>query len=215
MRTHDRRTAPRRSRWFSVYSSVVTGRGICRTLPRVGGSGFVVLDTETTGLNDPARVIELALVWVSPDGQVQQSWTTLLKGDGSSGGPRLERIHGIRDRDLVNAPEFKDVVGSLLESFTGRVVVAHNAKFDRARLNFELARIRKPGLPEMACTMYLGSHLGHGILRLDDAIDRFGITRSAAHQAHADAMATAELLGHYLSTDVRGVKSYLAQKGFV
>lgn len=215
MRTHDRRAAPRRSRWFSVYSSVVTGRGISRTLPRVGGSGFVVLDTETTGLNDPARVIELALVWVSLGGQVQQSWTTLLKGDGSSGGPRLERIHGIRDRDLVNAPEFKDVVGSVLDSFTGRVVVAHNAKFDRARLNFELARIRKPGLPEMACTMYLGSHLGHGILPLDEAIDRFGITRSAAHQAHADAMATAELLGHYLSTDGRGVKSYLARKGFV
>ena len=193
----------------------MTGRGISRTLPRVGGSGFVVLDTETTGLNDPARVIELALVWVSPGGLVQQSWTTLLKGGGSAGGPRLERIHGIRDRDLVNAPEFKDIVGSVLESFTGRVVVAHNAKFDRARLNYELGKLRKPLLPEMACTMYMGSHLGYGILKLDDAIDRFGIRRSAAHQAHADAMATAELLGHYLSTDGRGVKSYLTRKGFV
>jgi DNA polymerase-3 subunit epsilon len=180
----------------------------------VAGSGFVVVDTETTGLHDPARVIEIALVWVSRTGEVEASWSTLVKGDGSAGGSRLEKIHGIRDRDLVDAPKFRDVAAPVVAALRSRIAIGHNAKFDRARLNYELSLLRKPRLDEMACTMYMGQHLGHGTLRLDDAIDQFGIKRSIAHQAEEDALATAALLGHYLRTDRRGVQSYLDRKGF-
>jgi DNA polymerase III epsilon subunit-like protein len=62
--------------------------------------------------------------------------------------------------------------------------------------------------------MYLGMHLGHGQLRLDDAIDLFGINRVNAHCAYDDALATAELLKHYMISDRRGVDSYLRNKGF-
>lgn len=193
----------------------MTGRTRSRDVPSVGGPGFVVLDTETTGLHDPARVIELALVFLSPVGELQGSWSTLIKGNGSAGGPRLERIHGITDADLRGAPDFGDLHTGLRRALAGRIPIGHNSKFDRARLNYELQLVRQPKLPEMACTMYLGSHLGHGILRLDDAIEQFGIKRSVAHQAHADALATAHLLRHYLSTDMRGTRSYLSRKGFL
>lgn len=171
-----------------------------------------MLDTETTGLHDPARVIELALVFVSPNGSIQESWSTLLRGDGSAGGPRLERIHGITDSELRHAPEFREIASALPQAFAGRVVFGHNSKFDRARLNYELGLLRKPALSELACTMYLGKSLGYGQMKLDEAIDEFGIARENAHCAHDDALATAELLGIYIRDDAAGVKSYLRRK---
>jgi DNA polymerase-3 subunit epsilon len=190
-------------------------RGISTRIPPVSRSGFVVVDTETTGLHDPARVIELALVFMTPTGKIEKSWSTLIRGDGTSGGKRLERIHGISDRDLRKAPEFSQIAPAFLTALEGRLVFGHNAKFDRARLNFELGLIRKPKLPELPCTMYLGMHLGYGQLRLDDAIDQFGITRKSAHCAHDDALATAELLSRYIKEDRETVFSYLSRKGFI
>lgn len=192
----------------------MAGRGISLRIPNVQKRGFVVLDTETTGLHDPARVIELALVFMSPDGRIESSWTTLLKGDGHSGGPKLERIHGIRNADLVKAPEFRSIAPAFEAALQGRLVFGHNAKFDRARINFELGLVRRRLLPELPCTMYLGKHLGHGQLKLDDAINQFGISRAKAHCAYDDALATAELLKFYLSTNKPGVDTYLRNKGF-
>ena len=175
----------------------------------------MVLDTETTGLHDPARVIELAMVFLSPTGEFQESWSTLIRGDGSAGGSRLERIHGISDRDLAGAPEFREIQPGFQQALVGRIPIGHNAKFDRARLNYEISRLKKAPLPEMACTMYMGMRLGFGQLRLDDAIEQFGISRANAHNAHDDALATADLLRVYLEADPRGVRSYLRNKGFV
>jgi len=189
-------------------------REISTVLPKVASRGFVVIDTETTGLHDPARVIELALVFVSPLGKVEASWTSLVRGDGSAGGSRLEKIHGIRDADLAGAPSFASLAPSILQSIDGRVVFAHNSKFDRARLNYELTLARRRTLPELGCTMYLGSSLGHGIMRLGEATERFGIPLAGAHAAHEDAMATAGLLAHYMKHHSDGFHSYLRRKGF-
>lgn len=190
------------------------GRGISLKIPKVPRKGFVVLDTETTGLHDPARVIEVALVFMSPTGSIETSWTTLVKGDGHSGGKRLEQIHGIRSSDLTRAPSFGEIAPAFEEAVSGRIVFGHNSKFDRARINYELGLLRRRLLPELPCTMYLGMKLGHGQLKLDDAIQQFGIHRKNAHCAYDDALATAELLKYYMKTDSRGVASYLRTKGF-
>jgi len=189
-------------------------RGISTKIPRLPGTGFVVIDTETTGLHDPARVIEIAMVFVSPSGKVEDSWTTLVKGDGSAGGRSLERIHGIRDQDLVKAPAFGQIAPEVLGAMKGRGVFAHNAKFDRARINYELRLLKRTPLPELGCTMYLGQRLGHGLLKLDQAIDNFAIRRTTAHCAHDDALATAHLLGVYIKNHPQGFRSYLSHKGF-
>lgn len=192
----------------------MAGRGISLKIPKVQSRGFVVLDTETTGLHDPARVIELALIFMSPDGLIEETWTTLLKGDGHAGGPRLESIHGIRNSDLVRAPTFAQIAPSFEEAIRGRLIFGHNSKFDRARINYELGLERRRLLPELPCTMYLGKQLGHGQLKLDDAIDHFGIHRVNAHCAYDDALATAHLLRHYMVSNRRGVDAYLRGKGF-
>jgi len=181
-------------------------------VPNFGPGGYVVLDTETTGLTDPARVIELAMIFVSDRGQIQGSWTTLLHGEGSAGGRRLEQVHGIRDHQLIGAPNFGEIAQQVDQAMRGRLVFAHNAKFDRARLNYELSLTRRPQLPQLCCTMYLGSYLGYGIMKLDVALSKFRIARTTAHCAHDDALATAKLLQHYLASHPAQVRAYLSSR---
>lgn len=188
-------------------------RQISAHVPKVAPGGFVVIDTETTGLHDPARVIEIALVFTDRAGNVERSWTTLVKGDGTSGGSRVRAIHGIHDHQLHEAPTFATIAPAVSHALKDRIVIGHNAKFDRARLNYELRLLRKPELPELACTMYLGIYLGYGQLRLDDAIQQFGIKRTTAHCAEDDALATAELLRYYLTRHTATVDEYLRKKG--
>jgi len=189
-------------------------RQISTQVPKVGPGGFVIIDTETTGLHDPARVIELALVFTDKAGRIERSWTTLVKGDGTSGGSRVRAIHGIYDHQLHAAPTFASIAPAVSRALKGRIVIGHNAKFDRARLNYELRLLRKPDLPELVCTMYLGMYLGYGQLRLDDAIKQFGISRITAHCAEDDALAAAELLRYYLKRHTQAVDEYLLKKGF-
>ncbi len=63
-------------------------------------------------------------------------------------------IHGITDRDVLDAPRFEDLARELLHALSGCVVAAHNVYFDLRFLRFELDRlglfdtvVTKPGCP--------------------------------------------------------------------
>jgi DNA polymerase-3 subunit epsilon len=92
-------------------------------------SGYTVVDVETTGLfpQQHDRIVEIALVFVSDSGQVEGEWSTLVN-PGRDIGPTS--IHGIGAREVLDAPTFADVAGSLIRAVTGRTLVAHNARFD-------------------------------------------------------------------------------------
>jgi len=71
--------------------------------------GFVFLDTETTGMEDDARVIDIALVQTSSNGEIEKVYDSLIHGDGSSGGSRLVAIHHITNEMIKNARRFAEV----------------------------------------------------------------------------------------------------------
>ena len=192
----------------------MTGRGFSLLIPQVAPKGFVVLDTETTGSKGDSRVIELGMVFLSLRGTLQKTFSTLLYGDGSSGEWYVKRVHRIRDTDLIGAPNFKQIAPDFLKSIEGRVLFAHNATFDLRRINHELSVVRRRQIKNMACTIELGHHLGHGRLSLEKAIARFNLVRQNSHHALHDALATSQLLRHYLSEDKQGVYEYLSNKGF-
>src|SRR5688572_2147864 len=101
---------------------------------------YAVLDTETTGLSPQLqhRVIELAVVLVDEQGNVESEWSTLLNPNRDLG---PQHIHGIRAGEVLNAPCFGDVAGFLAEMLRGRVLVAHNLRFDRLFLDAEYDRL--------------------------------------------------------------------------
>ena len=164
-------------------------------------SGYAVVDVETTGLfpGGHDRIVEIAIIQVSPNGVVEQSWATLINPQRDLG---PQAIHGISAADVLHAPTFDQVAGTLAALLAGRVFVAHNASFDLdfvvsafAALGYEVPLVWSASL----CTMEWSGTLLPGSSRtLAGCCQSAGITIETAHEALADATATAGLLRHYL-----------------
>lgn len=162
--------------------------------------GYTVVDFETTGFSKTDRAIEAAFVNVSPDGVIEDEWSSLFNPMRNAG--RTD-IHGIATRDLQDAPTFADLVPEILATIRGRVLVAHNAPFDSRFMLQEMRRtfITMNDKPPALCTMKWSKHaLGTG--KLDECCAAVGVTLDDAHEALADTRATAELLVHLLGTDI-------------
>lgn len=163
-------------------------------------SGYTVIDLETTGFSPKKhhRVIELGVVHVSPTGQIEDEWSTLINPGRDISN---SHVHGITASHVVGAPTFAEVAPRLLPELVGRTVVAHNFSFDQQFLEAELERAghRLPGRIEGLCTMHWSSvFLDARSAKLADCCAACSIDLSDAHSAGGDAHATAELLGHYL-----------------
>jgi len=160
---------------------------------------FAVVDCETTGLFPGAhhRMIELAIIQLDGVEDPVGEWSTLLNPRRDLGDAD---IHGIRGRDVRDAPAFEDVVGSILALLAGRVVVAHNARFDCAFLEAELARAGYDVAPvSRLCTIEMSRTLGinNGSARLVDCCQAHGIPVNGQHRAASDAHLCAALLREY------------------
>lgn len=154
---------------------------------------FAVLDFETTGFRPGRdRVVEVAIVVVD-QGLVVDEWATLI----NPGGPVVgTHVHGIRSRDVKDAPSFPEVVGDVLERVAGRVAVAHNARFDSAFLVAELARAGYTAEAwEWLCTLNLVAQLRFSAtLSLRASCANLGVPHEDGHSALIDAQATARLM---------------------
>ncbi|MDT7724996.1 MAG: polymerase subunit epsilon [Actinomycetota bacterium] len=169
--------------------------------------GYAVVDLETTGL-DPGRqhrIVELAVVHVSPAGEITGQWETLVNPQRDLG---PQRIHRVTAAQTAYAPTFDRVAEELASLLAGRVVVAHNLRFDGGFLAAEYARhgYRVPLGPHIGlCTMLLAPKYLPGAGRsLADCCAAVGVSISDAHRASADAFATAQLLAAYLRMDPGG-----------
>ena len=161
-----------------------------------------MVDIETTGLSPGwrDRIVEVAVVVLDPAGHVVEDWSTLVNPLRDVGPSSL---HGLRPRDLVDAPTFVDIAPELAAHLAGRVVVAHNLPFDARFLRAEYATIGHPDVPLLhevgLCTMRLAAYyLPYAPRALADCCAVAGWNHLDAHTALADAHAAAKLLNHYL-----------------
>ena len=164
------------------------------------GPEYAVVDCETTGIHPGRhhRIVELAIMSADSSGTLGECWSSLLRVDRDLG---PTGIHGIRGRDLRDAPTFEEILGEVLDRLAGKTVVAHNARFDCGFLEAELAKcgIEIRPLPRV-CTMDLAAALkiGGPRLRLVDCTATLGVEHFDAHSAEADARACALILAAYL-----------------
>ncbi len=162
--------------------------------------GFAIIDFETTGFSHGGhdRIVEIAVVHTDRFGRVEGQWETLVN-PGRDVGPT--HVHRIRASDTLAAPTFAQIAPRLVELLSGRVIVAHNARFDTGFLLAELTRIGYSVSVDPLCTMQLARELLPGSRRsLRDCCDAFGIDLGDAHRASADALATAHLLAAYIAS---------------
>ncbi len=104
----------------------------------------IVLDTETTGL-DPAlghRVIELGCVELVDRKLTGRHLHIYINPEREVEAGALE-VHGITNEFLADKPVFSAVADKFLEFVSGAELIIHNAPFDIAFLNHELAALKK------------------------------------------------------------------------
>ncbi len=159
----------------------------------------VFLDTETTGLEPGLghRIIEIGGVEMMNRRLTGRRLHHYLQPDREIDDGALE-VHGITREFLRDKPRFPDVHADILEFISDAEVVIHNAPFDVAFLDSELARLGDPGLRvEGVCrvvdSLALARQLHPGQRNSLDVLCRRYRIDSSARQLHG-ALLDAEIL---------------------
>jgi DNA polymerase-3 subunit epsilon len=146
------------------------------------------LDLETTGATaSHDRVTEIGLVEVDGGRHIGE-WSTLVNpGMRIPGG--IQALTGITDEMVAAAPEFGDISRDLRHRLEGRLIVAHNARFDYGFLRSEFQRAGVRYRSDVLCTVKLSRRLfpQHARHNLDALMARHGIDCEARHRALGDA----------------------------
>ncbi len=145
------------------------------------------IDLETTGAN-PAhdRITEIGIVEV--DGETVSRWSTLVNPERSI--PEfIQRMTGISNAMVADAPTFDAVAGEVARRLQGRLFIAHNARFDYGFVRQAFQRLGKRFQADVLCTVRLSRRLfpEHHKHNLDSLIERHGLVADDRHRALADA----------------------------
>jgi DNA polymerase-3 subunit epsilon len=162
----------------------------------LAGAEFLAVDTETNGLaRERCEMTEVGAVLVG-GGELHDRWGSLV-GVAQPLGAGIQRFTGITQGMLDDAPAPAAVLPELAELMRGRVLVAHNARFDERVLRqaFERAGLRWPD-PPVLCTVALARRLAplqqrRGLSALADGL---GIEVGEVHRALPDAETCGRIL---------------------
>jgi DNA polymerase III epsilon subunit-like protein len=104
---------------------------------------FAVVDFETTGLNPESdRIVQLAAVIVNGDGDITDSFDTIVKPESPSEYQHgAEHIHGISAEQVSNGMPLRIAHQKLWDISADNVFTAHNAQFDLGFLHAESERV--------------------------------------------------------------------------
>lgn len=176
-----------------------------------GPQRFIVLDTETTGLEPSQgnRIIEVAGVEILGRRITGQHFHTYLNPGRESEPGALEK-HGITSEFLADKPRFEEVVEELIAFIRGAVLIIHNAPFDVGFLDHEfrlcgastLASVCPPPMDSliMARELHPGKRNS-----LDALCERYGVDHS--RRTYHGALLDAELLADVYLAMTRGQES--------
>lgn len=98
----------------------------------------IALDTETTGIGNGHRIIEIGAVEFDPaTGKIISNFHTYLNPQRDV--PEdATKVHGIKTEDLLDKPLFSEIANDFLKYIEGASLKIHNAPFDVGFLNAEL-----------------------------------------------------------------------------
>lgn len=144
------------------------------------------VDLETTGLGPGThRIAEIGVVTLDDRGS--EEWSSLINPGRPALGQRV--IEGVDESELAAAPRFADIAHDLVRRFEGRVLVAHNARFDYAFLQAEFRRVGVAFDAKALCTVMLSRKLypQEASHNLDALMQRHGLSAEVRHRALPDA----------------------------
>ena len=159
----------------------------------------IILDTETTGLEPELghRVIEIGCIEVVNRRRTGRVFHRYLRPDREID-PGALQVHGLTAEFLAGQPRFTDVAAEWIEFVRGAELVIHNAPFDIAFLDAELARLPEPpgkvgDLCQVLDTLALARQMHPGQRNgLDALCKRYSVDNS--HRDLHGALLDADLL---------------------
>lgn len=169
---------------------------------------YVVLDTETTGLEwrEGHRIIEIGCVELMGRQVTDQHYHQYINPEREVDQGAYE-VHGISNERLADEPVFKDIVRPFLDFVKGSTLIIHNASFDIGFLNAELERLKLGSMNDyvagvidslqMAREMFPGKRNN-----LDALCDRLGVNNG--HRTLHGALLDSEILGEVYLAMTRG-----------
>lgn len=162
---------------------------------------YVVLDTETTGLENDDEIVEIAIV--SNTGEVLLN--TLVKPKSPmSVNCYAVNIHGITNEMLENAPQWHEIYPQFKDIVKNNKVIIYNEKFDRRLIEQTCSKYGlKSPLKQTHCAMLeYGEWFGEWDYarnqyrwhKLEQAIFHLSIEfKGEKHRALSDCLATLEI----------------------
>jgi DNA polymerase III subunit epsilon len=162
---------------------------------------YVVLDVETTGLDDNAEIVEIALV----DLDETVLFHSLVRPERAIPAEATD-IHGISDEMVVNAPPWHEVWTEIRHFFASRTALIFNEGFDTRMVYIVCRRSSLPvGLLDSECVMeayaryvrsYSSKHRDFTWVGLHYAAEGEGVTAHSVHRALGDSLLTSRLIRH-------------------
>lgn len=182
-------------------------REVAREAAEWIGGDTVILDTETTGLDADAEIVEIAII----DTAGNVLLDTLIRPTRPIPAEATE-IHGITDEMVASAPTWAEIYPQYQAIVAGKAIVAYNADFDAGMV---AASCRAHGIDpvgkskgftngDWSCAMRLysrwsGETRDYGKLRwhkLTAAAEACGVQETGAHRALADVRMTLGVVQH-------------------
>ena len=166
---------------------------------------FAVVDIETTGSFAAGNGITEIGIVIHDGTKVINFYESLVN-------PRfpipyfIQRLTGIDNSMVANAPAFEEIAGQVFELLQDKVFVAHNVNFDYSFVKHHLQTAGFELDAKKLCTVRLARKVlpGLGGYSLGKLTQKLGINHGNHHRAGGDALATADLLTMILQKDTDG-----------
>ncbi len=152
---------------------------------------YAAVDLEMTGLKPGFdEIVEVGIVRCTPEDVIDR-WSTLVR-PLEMPPLRVQRMTGISEQMLGDAPSWDQVDGKIRELLDDATLIGHNVGFDESFLEVVGIESASPSIDTLPLAQMLDpdapSH------RLGDLCQRYGVRLDDAHRALADAEAARQLL---------------------
>jgi len=139
----------------------------------MASSDYIYVDIETTGGNAVKdRITEIA--WIHTRNIEVVSQKSQLLNPQTHIPQHIQHLTGITNAMIEHCPTFEDIADDLLDHFSGKIFVAHNAQFDYGFIRNAFRRCDISYSAPVLCTVKLSRALFPQFKRhiLDTLIDR-------------------------------------------
>lgn len=193
-----------------TYDFALAGRSLASS--RLADLTCVVFDTETTGLADNDRIVQIAGLRLARGRLTGERFETLVD-PGRPVPPASTALHGITDDMLRGAPDLTAALTAFQHFCEGSVLIAHNAPFDMGFLRRAEAETGVRFDNRVLDTVLLSAMVwGQSAVHTLDALtERLGIhiPPETRHTAMGDSIATAEAFLRLIpALEAKGIKRF-------